>query len=81
MPEKVKKVLLAPFRLLGLIFKVIGRGIQKVSMAFGKWFLYRYIFGKRDKKSRKIHKQEKKIMKQQQKIKKAKARVLKLQDQ
>ena len=76
MPEKVKKVLLLPLRFLKLIGKGIVSGI-KAAVGFG---VKRYLFGKPDKKTRKINRQQKKIHKEQHKINKAKAKVLKLQD-
>ena len=80
MPEKLKKVLLAPLKLLGLIFRFIGKGIGKGARTGGKWYVKRQVFGKPDKKTRKINRQQKKIHKEKKKIKEAKAKMMKLQD-
>ena len=80
MPEIVKNVLLAPVRLIALIFKGIGKVIGKVAKTGGKWYVKRQVFGKPDKKTRKINRQQKKIHKEKKKIKEAKAKMMKLQD-
>ena len=80
MPEILKKVLLAPFKLLGLIFRFIGKGIRKSARTGGKWYVKRQVFGKPDKKTRKINRQQKKIHKEKKKIKEAKAKMMELQD-
>ena len=80
MPEKLKKVLLAPLKLLGLIFRFIGKGIRKSARTGGKWYVKRQVFGKPDKKTRKINRQQKKIHKEKKKIKEAKAKMMELQD-
>ena len=69
MPEKLKKVLLAPLKLLGLIFGFIGKAIGKGAKTGGKWYVKRQVFGKPDKKTRKINRQQKKIHKEKKKIK------------
>lgn len=80
MPEKLKKVLLAPLKLLGLIFGFIGKAIGKGAKTGGKWYVKRQVFGKPDKKTRKINRQQKKIHKEKKKIKEAKAKMMELQD-